>query len=70
MLRYNYFQKQPPEVFYEKAVKKETPTQVFSYEYCKNFKDTCFEEHLRTTVFDFANGVFNETEVQGLLSHL
>ena len=30
------------------AAKKETPAQVFSYEYCKMFKNTYFEEHLRT----------------------
>ena len=30
-------------------VTQKTPTQVFSdYEYCKVFKNTCFEEHLRT----------------------
>ena len=28
---------------------KEIPTQVFSCEYCEIFKDTYFEEHLRTT---------------------
>ena len=61
---YNPFQKQPPEVFYKKAVlnfaifsgktpvlesvfKKETPTQVFSCEYCKTFENTNFEEHLK-----------------------
>ena len=27
---------------------KETPAQVFSCEYCKIFKNTYFEEHLRT----------------------
>ena len=27
----------------------ETPTQMFSCEYCKIFKDTYFKEHLRTT---------------------
>ena len=27
---------------------KETSTQVFSCEYCKILKNTCFEEHLRT----------------------
>ena len=27
---------------------KETPTQVFSYEYFKNVKNAYFEEHLRT----------------------
>ena len=27
---------------------KETPTQVFSCEYCKIFNSTYFEEHLRT----------------------
>ena len=28
---------------------KETPTQLFSCEYCKIFKNTCFDENLRTT---------------------
>ena len=32
-------------------IKKNTPTQVFSSEYCKTFKNTCFEEHLRTAAF-------------------
>ena len=25
----------------------ETPTHVFSYEYCQIFKNTCFTEHVR-----------------------
>ena len=29
-------------------IKKETSTQVFSCEYCDTFKNTYFEEHLRT----------------------
>ena len=28
-------------------VEKETPTQVFSCDYCEFFKNTYFEEHLR-----------------------
>ena len=28
---------------------KDTPTQVFSSVFCKISKNTCFEEHLRTT---------------------
>ena len=69
-----FIEKQPPEVFYRKAVLKdfaifaginlrwslfliklcpqlywkETPTQVFSCEYCEIFKSTYFEKHLRT----------------------
>ena len=31
-----------------KFIKKETPIQVFSCDYCKVFKKTYFEEHLRT----------------------
>ena len=27
---------------------KETPTQLFSCEFCENFKNTFFEEHLQT----------------------
>ena len=30
---------------------KETPTQVFSCEFCEIFKTAYFEEHLRTTAF-------------------
>ena len=30
-------------------LKKETLTQVFSFEFCKIFKSTFFTEHLRTT---------------------
>ena len=30
---------------------KETPTQVFPCEYCEIFKNTYFEEHLRTAAF-------------------
>ena len=32
----------------EKIYKKENPPQVFSSKYCKIFKNTYFEEHLRT----------------------
>ena len=35
-------------------LKKETPTQIFSCEFCKSFKDTCFIKHLRATVPTFA----------------
>ena len=31
-----------------KGIKKETPTQVFSCEYCKIFKNSYFKEHLQT----------------------
>ena len=30
---------------------KETPTQVFSFKYCKIFKNTCFENYLPKAVF-------------------
>ena len=30
---------------------KETQTQVFSFKYCKIFKNTCFENYLPTVVF-------------------
>ena len=33
-------------LFNKVAGQKETPTQVFSYEYCKIFTNTYFEEHL------------------------
>ena len=29
-------------------LKRDTPAQVFSFEYCEIFKNTYFEEHLRT----------------------
>ena len=32
---------------------KETPTLMFSCEYCENFKNTYFEEHLQTTASNF-----------------
>ena len=32
---------------------KETPTQVFSYEYCETFKNTYFGKHLRTAASYF-----------------
>ena len=31
-------------------IKKETPAQVISCEYCEVFKNTYFEEHLQTAV--------------------
>ena len=36
----------------ESLYKKVVPTQVFSCEYCETFKNTYFEEHLRTTAFE------------------
>ena len=59
-------EKQSPEVFYKKTVlksfstftgkhhhyQKETPTQVFSCEYCEIFRNTYFEEYLRTAAFE------------------
>ena len=59
---FSYCQKQPPEVFYKKLFLKigqyspentcgrVKPTQVFSCEYCEIFRNTYFEENLRTTV--------------------
>ena len=32
---------------------KETPTQLFSYEHCKIFKNTYFEEHLKTPAHEY-----------------
>ena len=37
------------EVPFNKAASPQAPTQVFSYEICKIFKNTYFKEHLRTT---------------------
>ena len=33
--------------FITKGIKKETPAQVLSSEYCKNFKNSYFKEHLK-----------------------
>ena len=48
-------QKQPLEVFVKTGLLQnyltETPTQVFSCEICEIFKDTYFEDYLRTTTF-------------------
>ena len=41
----NSVQKQPSEAC--NFIKKETPTQLFSYEFCEIFKNTIFIEHLR-----------------------
>ena len=35
--------------FMKKTLSKETPTQVFTCEYCEIFKNKYFEKHLRTT---------------------
>ena len=43
--RYIY-RKTPVLEFLYNKVALETPTQVFSYEYCKILKSTYFEEHL------------------------
>ena len=37
------------ESFFNKVTDLQTPTQVFSCEYCEIFKNTYFEEHLQTT---------------------
>ena len=42
--------------------KKQAPTQVFSSEYCRNFKNTYFEEHLLTAAFHFLKQVQNSRE--------
>ena len=34
---------------------KETPAQVFSSEYCKIFKNTYFEKHMRTAASEWKN---------------
>ena len=76
---YKFFQKQPPELFYEKGVLKnfcnihrkvaelqpyqeETPTRMFSSEYCKIFKNTYFEEHLLMAASDFLKQQQNSSE--------
>ena len=46
---------------------EETPTRMFSSEYCKIFKNTYFEEHLLTTASDFLKQQQNSS--QKLLLH-
>ena len=38
------------------------PTQLFSSEYCENFKNTYFEEHLLTAASDFLKRLQNSGE--------
>ena len=46
-------QEQPPVVFFRlETFFKKTPTQVFSSEHCKIFKNTYFEKHLRMAASD------------------
>ena len=45
-------------------IKKETPLQVFSCEFCKIFKNTVFTEHLRATA---SVGLFLEKLFWGFL---
>ena len=43
---------------------KETPTQVFSCEYCKNFKNIYFEEHLQmTAASSYTNWLISHTYI-------
>ena len=37
-------------------IKKEIPTQVLSFEFCKKFKSTFFTEYIRVTASDTQNG--------------
>ena len=39
--------------FWPATLLKETPTQVFSIKYSEIFKNTYFEEHLRTAASEF-----------------
>ena len=39
-------------------IRKETPTQIFSCEICKIFKNTFIQKHLLTTASDFPNPVY------------
>ena len=41
---------------------EETPTRMFSSEYCKIFKNTYFEEHLRMAASDFLKQQQNSSE--------
>ena len=47
----NGVQKHSSDVYYQKKKKNETPTQLFSFEYCENFKNTYSEEHLRGSLY-------------------
>ena len=42
-----------------KFIKKETPIQVFSCDYCKVFKKTYFEEYLRTAASVYSKDLWN-----------
>ena len=47
--------------FWPATLLKETPTQVFSFEYCDIIKNTYFEEHLRTLVPEMMYGEVNSS---------
>ena len=38
-------------------VEKETPAQLFSYEFCEILKNTLFTEHFRTTASEYRNNM-------------
>ena len=67
-------QNQPPEVFWDKRpeacnfIKRETLVQRLSYEFCKTFKNTYFEEHLWTTASGCSLGSRVEIEPQRFAS--
>ena len=55
-------QKQPLKMFYKPVLGSlfETPTHVLSFEFCKIFKSTYFQKHLRTAAFEKAISVLKK----------
>ena len=51
-------------------IKKETPTQVFSCEFCEIFKNTIFIEHLSGVCFCTLNFINEETRALSVWIHL
>ena len=45
---------------------KETPPQVFSYEFCEVYENTYFMEHLRATTFSRWNLLFKKLHIAGV----
>ena len=58
---FGWKRQRPPEVFCEKSdsKKKETPTQVFSREFCEIFKNAFFAERLWATASEKTASIFS-----------
>ena len=53
-----------------KLSQKDTPTQVFSSEYCETFENTYFEEHLRTAASGYTCFTINYIDDTFLLKEI